>query len=64
MTSNLGLGNLQSRDVILLKRPIENLESRQLGRSLDTLFIRPFLFRHTVDDQLYRVEMFGHIVEI
>lgn len=48
----------------LFKCHVESLEIHQLGRSLDTPFIGLFSFRHVLDDQLYRIEMFGHIAEI
>lgn len=47
----------------LLKCHIDDLEIHQLGRLLDTPFIAVFSFRRAVDDQLYREEMLGHIVE-
>lgn len=54
--------NLQSTDMILLRCHIDNLGIHQLGRSLHVPFIVLFSFRHAVGDQLYRIEMLGHIV--
>lgn len=63
LESRLGK-NLQSINVTLFKCHIENLEIHQLGRSLDSPFTGLLSFQHALDDQLYRIEMFGHIVEI
>lgn len=64
MNRTLVLENLQSTDVTLLKYCIGNLETHQLGRALDPPFIGLFSFRHAVDNQLYRIEICSHVVEV
>lgn len=48
----------------LLQCHIENVEFHQLGRPLDPPFVGLFQFRRAADDQIYRIVVFGHIVEV